>query len=127
MSTIRHKQNRDTPLAISAGPRDRLFKRTLLAFVFFLLAGLGTISALAPVDAHSWYPRWCCHDEDCLKVDTLSWNPDGTLHLEAGAIKLDVPKNFRIQPSEDGDAHMCVYRDMLGRSVPRCVFLPGTS
>jgi len=83
--------------------------------------------AIAPAAAHSWYPHWCCQDHDCTKVDRMAWNSDGTLHLESGAITVDVPKNFLIQPSQDADAHMCVYRDATGRNVPRCVFLPGTS
>jgi hypothetical protein len=100
-------------------PRVRLLSMLPLA--------AAVVFSMGPAAAHSWYPRWCCQDQDCTKVDRMLWNPDGTLHLESGPVSVDVPKNFLIQPSQDTDAHMCVYKDPTGRNVIRCVFLPATS
>jgi hypothetical protein len=45
--------------------------------------------------------------------------------MRAGPIHVIVPAGFAIQPSRDADAHVCVWRDGVGRYHARCVFLPG--
>ena len=74
--------------------------------------------------AHSWYPVECCTGLDCRKVDSMEYLPDGSLRMVFSGQEVIVPKGFRQQPSQDMDAHVCVYRNALGRWAPRCVFIP---
>ena len=74
--------------------------------------------------AHSWYPAACCTGQDCKKVDRIDYLPDGGLLMHFGGQQVIVPRGFEQQPSQDMDAHVCVYRNAMGRWVPRCVFLP---
>ena len=74
--------------------------------------------------AHSWYPRLCCNDLDCMVVTRLVRQADGSILMEAGHISVIVPKGFLIEPSQDHDSHVCVYRDVRGHYHPRCVFMP---
>lgn len=74
--------------------------------------------------AHSWYPPACCTGQDCRKVDRIDHLPDGGLLMHFGGQQVVVPRGFEQLPSQDADAHVCVYRNALGRWVPRCVFIP---
>ncbi len=75
--------------------------------------------------AHLWYPKVCCNDQDCFKATLVKHLPDGSLRIDAGHITVIVPRDFPSLPSLDNDAHICVFRDLRGRYQPRCVFLPG--
>ena len=92
--------------------------------------GRGLFVLLAPLlvgdvaRAHSWYPHRCCNDIDCSVVTRLERRADGSYLIESGHITVVVPKGFPIEPSQDRDAHVCVYRDVRGQYHPRCVFLP---
>lgn len=93
-----------------------------------LLAGFaGAVTAVVagPAETHSWYPQRCCNDQDCVKVERLERREDGSYKMTAGPIDVIVPKGFPIEASRDGDAHVCVYRNLQGHYIPRCVFLPG--
>jgi len=59
--------------------------------------------------AHSWYPRHCCHDQDCRKVERIEKLPDGAMVMHAGSMHVLVPRGFFQQPSQDNDAHVCAY------------------
>ena len=76
------------------------------------------------VSAHSWYPPHCCTGQDCRKVDRIDYLPDGGLLMHFGGQQVEVPRGFMQQPSQDTDAHVCVFRSASGRWMPRCVFLP---
>ena len=95
-----------------------------------LTAGVALAAlALAPVGpafvwAHSWYPPQCCTGQDCKKVDRMEHMPDGSLLLHFGGQQVVVPRGFTQQPSQDMDAHVCVFRGATGRWMPRCVFVP---
>ena len=80
----------------------------------------------APVTAHSWYPKRCCHDMDCHPADTVHRLPDGTLVLSRGAIRVRVPQGFPIEASPDGRSHFCVFESGWGLEA-RCVFLSAES
>ena len=75
--------------------------------------------------AHHWYPRECCTDQDCFRATVVVRRPDGSLKIDAGHITVIVPPGFPARPSQDNDPHVCVYRDIRGRYHARCVFLPG--
>src|SRR5262245_10024201 len=75
--------------------------------------------------AHSWYPRYCCQDEDCRKADRIGKLSDGSMAIDAGSMHVFMPPGFLQQPSRDNDAHVCAYQMPTGQYVPRCLFLPG--
>jgi len=50
---------------------------------------------------------------------------DGSLAVSAGHIDVIVPRGFPAEASLDREAHICVYRNIEGRYVVRCLFLPG--
>lgn len=93
-----------------------------------LASGLGLAAAAATAAfGHSWYPRSCCNDLDCAPVDRIERLAGGGMRLTVGHFTVDVPAGFPAMPSMDGRAHVCTYRDLAGRYLPRCLFLPGTS
>jgi hypothetical protein len=96
-----------------------------IAAIAALLGVLALHAASSRAQAHSWYPRFCCNELDCMVVEKLTRNPDGSMLMEAGPITVLVPRDFQIDPSQDRQAHVCVYRDVRGKYHPRCVFLPG--
>ena len=84
----------------------------------------GAVLHPLPLHAHSWYPPECCTGQDCKKVDRIETLPDGTLLMHFSGQQVIVPRGFTQQPSQDADAHVCVYRTVTGRWAPRCVFVP---
>jgi hypothetical protein len=76
--------------------------------------------------AHSWYPYFCCSDQDCMKVDTIEY-VSGGMYMTVGPIRVFVPETMEKRPSQDGDAHVCVMRTQSGFYRVRCVFLPGNA
>jgi hypothetical protein len=84
------------------------------------------MSAASQVNAHSWYPQWCCGGQDCRKVDKIDFLPDGDMIMHVGYIEVAVRSNFPKQPSQDANAHVCV-SIATGTYRPVCVFMPGTT
>ena len=104
------------PLSCPAPRRHpRVISAVLGLATLLLLTGLAV--------AHSWYPLACCHDHDCMRVDTAERLADGSIRMRAGNIEVLVPRGFLQQPSQDNDIHMCVFRSRAGWQ-PRCVFMP---
>jgi hypothetical protein len=98
----------------------------IAAVIAVLLGGVAVLAAgMQPGMAHGWYPKACCNDQDCFRADEFERRADGSLAMRAGPIHVIVPAGFAIQPSRDADAHVCVWRDGVGRYHARCVFLPG--
>jgi len=97
----------------------------------FVLAVIGCalISALSttPSQAHFWYPKKCCNELDCFRAASIKRLPDGRLVITAEHFTVVVPPGFPIRPSLDNDSHVCVYRNISGHYLPRCVFMPGIS
>jgi hypothetical protein len=92
---------------------------------------VASIALLAPglagdAVAHSWYPHYCCSDQDCMKVDHIEYVVGG-MYMTTGQIRVFVPDAMEKRPSQDADAHICLLRTQSGRYRVRCVFLPGTS
>ena len=95
------------------------------------VARLAALAALflapaAQSDAHYWYPAACCNDQDCFKVHKIEHLDDGSMIMHAGHFVVVVPPGFQTRKSLDNDSHVCVYRNVLGKYLPRCVFMPGT-
>lgn len=102
-----------------AGPLQRAALMAAIASVAFV--------PVSPTLAHFWYPRECCNDQDCFKVHKIEHLEDGSMIMHAGHFTVVVPAGFPTRKSLDDDSHVCVYRNVLGKYLPRCVFLPGTA
>jgi hypothetical protein len=88
-----------------------------------------TISQLivSPAGAHSWYPRECCHNDDCHPV------PCGELTTTRYGLSwkdVAVFSEPMIRSSPDGACHVCGmwghYSTILPY-LPLCVFLPNAT
>ena len=88
---------------------------------------LGNLLDAPNAQAHLWYPKECCNELDCFRANSVVRQPDGSLRIRAGNKTVIVPPDFEKLPSQDRDAHICVFSDLQGRYHPRCVFLPGIS
>ena len=77
-----------------------------------------------PARAHSWYPPECCDNKDCQRIDRISHQSDGSMIVQAGPIIVRIPQSFPSRPSQDGDAHVCTFRNQAGAHQVRCIFLP---
>jgi hypothetical protein len=108
---------------------SRFARRAKCAPLVALAAPVIGLSGLAGSGlsfAHSWYPKVCCQDHDCMKVDHIEHLSDGSMKMQAGTIEVIVPKGFVPQPSLDNDAHVCIMPKMGGGYAPRCVFMPAS-
>ncbi len=78
--------------------------------------------ASGTVQAHDWYPFYCCHDKDCRPVDesAVKFTPKGWFITNTGET---IPFN-RAQYSPDGRFHICSYGG-LPEAKTICLFTPG--
>ena len=107
------------------GPRRlaRLSRSLILFSAFIAFMGFWHFQYAA---AHSWYPPYCCSDQDCMKVDRIEYVTGG-MYMITGELRVFVPDTMEKRPSQDNDAHICLLRTQSGRYRVRCVFLPGTA
>ena len=96
-----------------------------LALMIGALVATAIVLTATPVIAHSWYPKKCCNEQDCFPATRIERLSDKRLQVTAGHITVVIPLGFPALPSQDNNAHVCVYRDIMGRYHPRCLFLPG--
>jgi hypothetical protein len=82
---------------------------------------------LTPAKAHSWYPRECCSDHDCMHADKIGTDVSGNRIVIVGERKVWVPTGFPVRASPDGRIHICFTDDVYGSQMPRCVFMPAQS
>src|SRR5262245_52867576 len=80
-------------------------------------------------NAHSWYPRECCHEIDCAPVDTAIWvTPAGggpsQLHVTSKHGKAVIPRGFSTRDSKDSRMHICMGYDEFGNPAVLCFFVP---
>ena len=102
------------------------FACTLLA----LSALWGTASfSHEPAHAHSWYPKDCCHDEDCAPVESVvriiptgGGTPQLIVTTKRGTTL--VPLDFPVRESKDSRMHICVRADPYGGKDVMCLFMP---
>lgn len=96
------------------------------AAVLLLLACI-TFYEPAPTRAHSWYPKECCLDHDCMSADGLYTDVAGNRIVVVGSRRVWVPPETNIRPSPDGRIHICFDDDVWGFQMPRCLFMPAQS
>ena len=102
------------------------FACTLLALS--ALSGTASFSR-EPAHAHSWYPKDCCHDEDCAPVEALAWVTPADaeqprLVVTTARGQAIIPYGFPVKPSQDSRMHVCMMYDHFGEMTVVCVFMP---
>lgn len=108
----------------AAHPRPSTWRSLAPALAVFTV---GYFCLASVATAHSWYPRTCCNELDCSPVDRIERLAGGGMRLTVGHFEVLVPAGFPSMPSQDNRVHVCVYRNMQGQYLPRCLFMPGVS
>lgn len=81
----------------------------------------------SPGSAHSWYPRECCSNQDCIPADALVTDIGGNKVVRLGQMRIVIPRDLVLRPSLDDRVHICIYVNEHGRVIPLCVFVPPES
>lgn len=99
--------------------------RTLIS-VTLLTAGLKF-----PAHAHSWYPKECCSEHDCMPADAMVTNEQGEKVVIVGPHRISIPRRLASRSSPpDSRIHICfaVRTSEYGPyDLPLCLFLPAQS
>jgi hypothetical protein len=87
-------------------------------------------AAMSEADAHSWYPKECCSNQDCMPVDQVGANADGGAMVFVGSRRIPIPSYLRARSSPDGRTHIC-FRTVTSEEGsfiwPICFFRPPQS
>lgn len=87
---------------------------SLMAWRFALvLTILMMADIVRPADAHSWYPRECCSNQDCMMADAIEADGRGGRSVLVGQVRIPVPDGTQPRPSPDGRIHAC-FRSWAG-------------
>ena len=76
-------------------------------------------------NAHSWYPKECCDQDDCAPADTMTRDIRGDWEIIVGHRRIWVPQGFKMRPSPDNRIHICYRVDETSFPSAFCVFVPG--
>jgi hypothetical protein len=80
-------------------------------------------------NAHSWYPRECCHEVDCAPVDAAIWlvpsngGPPQLRVTSKFGIAI-IPTDLSVRESKDSHMHICMSYDAFGNRKVLCFFMP---
>ncbi len=87
------------------------------------------VTANAPhVASHSWYPKECCSDRDCMPADAVEVDERGDLQVRVGRQRIWVPRGFEVRASGDARTHICFREEKdLKFLMPLCLFTPAGS
>ena len=102
-----------------------------------MIASLGLAVAcalwLTPAQAHDWYPKECCHDNDCAPVESLARTSTLALSSELPSTVVTtkhgsavVPPNLPRRESKDHRMHACMNPGPMGKMQLICIFTPPT-
>jgi len=85
-----------------------------------------------PALAHSWYPKECCSNQDCVPADAILDNEHGGKIVVVGQTNIPIPDNFIARSSPDNRIHVS-FRTTAGEQyggpsfIPLCLFVPAQS
>lgn len=83
----------------------------------------GLLSMPAGGQAHDWYPRECCSEQDCAPADTVVRREDGSYFVTARGMSAEIPPNYpKWGRSPDGRIHVCIRRMRSGAEYLVCAF-----
>lgn len=102
-------------------------KSARILLLTVLLASLPTLSAYA----HSWYPKECCSDHDCVPADGIYTSPRGDRIVSVGHHRIWIPRSLSPRSSPDDRIHICfqaaTHEFTNSYLMPICLFLPAQS
>src|SRR5262245_58287079 len=75
----------------------------------------------------SWYPRECCHDEDCQPVAKVRVSPEGLWMTTVGGQTVLVSSDEPRRPSRDMRWHLCLGAVGHNDIGIQCLFEPPAS
>jgi hypothetical protein len=91
------------------------------------------VSWFTPAQAHDWYPKECCHDNDCAPVESISRSSSLTAWSELPNMVVTtkhgtaiVPPSLPRRASRDNRMHACMNPGPMGRMQVICIFTPPT-
>jgi hypothetical protein len=95
----------------------------------FLCAFSLAITAPCVAKPHSWYPRECCSNHDCMPADDVERDTQGITVVTVGHRRIWVPRGFAARLSPDNRIHICfvVSPEEGIPAVLVCLFLPAHS
>ena len=96
------------------------------AYTLLCALVVSATSPADPSDAHSWYPRECCSDHDCMPAESLYKDRHGDTIVIVGTNRIWVPRGFAARPSHDDQVHIC-FRENEFDFKAICLFLPAQS
>jgi hypothetical protein len=102
----------------------------VIGFVAFLV--LSTIGLRTPAHPHSWYPKECCSNYDCVPADGIVVDGRGGKIALVGQTEIPIPDGFTARSSPDSRIHVC-FRTTAGAQYGGpdillfCLFLPAQS
>ena len=91
-------------------------QKSALLLVALLISGAA--------EAHSWYPKECCHDHDCQPVPCAELVATRHGLMWRG---VDIFNEPQIKASPDQTCHVCVVgqqSSIIPYYLPLCVFVP---
>lgn len=108
---------------------QRSYCVALLFSTWIPLAMTITVGSAWPVKAHSWYPRECCSDQDCVAAEALLTNGHGQKSVLVGQHQIPIPEGIARRSSPDGRVHICFQSWTTEHSgdptfVIHCLFMP---
>ena len=98
----------------------------------FIIAIAWTILPIFPAEPHSWYPKECCSNYDCMPADAIVTDERGGRIVIVGHTQIPIPDGFTVRSSPDGRIHVC-FKTVAGEQyggpdfLPLCLFLPAQS
>src|SRR5262245_37236955 len=96
-----------------------------------LLAAFAIAAPVPPASAHSWYPKDCCSDHDCMPADAIATNDKGETVVIVGQHRISIPRRFVARSSPDHRVHICFAvleaEYSTPYALPLCLFLPAQS
>ncbi len=97
-----------------------------------LLTALLTASVALPAGAHSWYPRECCSNQDCMAADEILTDSLGHKSVRVGQVQIPIPDGVKSGLSPDGRVHVCFQtwaaeQHGLPTFMLICLFVPPVS
>ena len=105
-------------------------RRTLLLAIASLFVG-GTVSWGTRANAHSWYPKECCSNDDCMPVENIETDARGDTIVIVGHHRIKIPRSLRVRSSPDGRSHICfrvvTEPEVDSFTMPLCLFQPALS
>jgi hypothetical protein len=97
------------------------------------LLGLAVACAFwfTPAQAHDWYPKECCHNNDCASVESIARSSTLAASSELPRMVVTtkhgtavIPSNLPRRESKDNRMHACMNPGPMGKMQLICIFMP---